>query len=1146
MDMQLEKTFMFVVAMLLVFVSGVMMCRDLRPNRSVFADQEDNEAFLLGGDREELPVETGDWPMWRYSPRRGAVTPHGIPGELHLHWVRELPEPRRAWPPQQDEWDKLEFDLSYEPVVAGDMIYIPSMVTDSLTAYDIDSGRRRWRFYTDGPVRVSPVEWNGRVYLPSDDGHIYCLDAEGGNLRWKFRGVNSNRQVLGNERLISMWPVRGGPVIKDGVVYFSVGIWPHEGVFYYALDAVTGEVEWRNSGLSKQPHGTAKGRAFGGPAPQGSIAVSGYKLIVPGGRTTPAVFDRSTGRLLHYFSDWRYDIYKGAGGYRVFATDDYYFNQRRYRNVMYNLDDGLPYEPSPDISRLDPDIAAPREIFGVDGERPFAQELPDGTRHRGEKIAGLERLHLRAGDRLYGSGRDGMICALDIEVGEETLIIELVWRDKVDGAVYRMLAARDRLFVVTECGRVYCFGKGERDVAVHRHRPGRPEGGDDKWVECTRKLLEKTGVDAGYALMFGIGSGRLLDEMLLQSDLHIVAYDPDEDIVGRLRERYSRMGLYGDRVAVRRGDAMTMRLPDYIASLIISEDPVAGGLGAGGEFAASLFRSLRPYGGTVYLPLSGEEQLFFAGAVEDAGLGKHRLEKNGAHVLLIRPGALPGSETWSHQYGDSANTTYSADSRVKAPLGITWFGGPGNEKVLPRHRAGPVPQVVEGRLVILGSNHISARCVYTGREIWALELPLVGKRFTCLEREGRSPVYLGLAPGANFIGSPYITTSDSVYIIHEDRLMRLDLDTGERLDKFNLPGREDLPRDVASEAMERIDRSYGARISIEKRERWGHILIWEDYLVVGAYPHFYDDGRPGQSNYNATSSEFLVVMARYSGEIKWAHQARYGFRHNAIAVDGGRLFVIDHLSAEVQSMLERRGVEPELSPEIRAFEIESGELLWSYDENVFGTWLGYSLEHDLLLQTGRRGVTGGQSIGGEPHRQLALRGEDGRKLWKRNERVAGPVALHEDMGRVMLGTRLNPGMLDILTGETVMVPNPLSGIPEQWESPRSRCGTQNVSRYLTTFRSGDAAYFDLKDMGGTGNLSGFRAGCTNNLVVADGMLNAPDYTRTCNCSHQHQTSLALVHMPEVEQWTFNTYTDPEPGTIKRVGLNMGAPGARFY
>ncbi len=64
------------------------------------------------------------------------------------------------------------------------------------------------------------------------------------------------------------------------------------------------------------------------------------------------------------------------------------------------------------------------------------------------------------------------------------------------------------------------------------------------------------------------------------------------------------------------------------------------------------------------------------------------------------------------------------------------------------------------------------------------------------------------------------------------------------------------------------------------------------------------------------------------------------------------------------------------------------------------------------------------------------------------------------------------------------------------------------------------------------------------LVVADGVLNAPDYTRTCTCSYALQTSLALVHMPgdsNIESWT--RYDGAPPNPIDH-GLNFGAPGRR--
>ena len=102
----------------------------------------------------------GDWPQCRYDAGRGAVSPDELPKELHLQWVRQLPVPRPAWPDTQP-W--LQFDLSYSPVAAGKRLVVPSMITDSVTAYDTETGAQQWRFYADGPVRLPPVLDDGRV-----------------------------------------------------------------------------------------------------------------------------------------------------------------------------------------------------------------------------------------------------------------------------------------------------------------------------------------------------------------------------------------------------------------------------------------------------------------------------------------------------------------------------------------------------------------------------------------------------------------------------------------------------------------------------------------------------------------------------------------------------------------------------------------------------------------------------------------------------------------------------------------------------------------------------------------------------------------------------------------------------------------------
>ena len=220
-----------------------------------------------------------------------------------------------------------------------------------------------------------------------------------------------------------------------------------------------------------------------------------------------------------------------------------------------------------------------------------------------------------------------------------------------------------------------------------------------------------------------------------------------------------------------------------------------------------------------------------------------------------------------------------------------------------------------------------------------------------------------------------------------------------------------------------------------------------------------------------------------------------------------------------------------------ALDARTGKEIWSTSENVFGTFLNYSLQHDVLLQSGSRyrDRAGDESATG----MVAYRGKDGTVLWKNLQiEVAGPCLLHGD------SIILQGPALSLLTGKPKMREHPLSGEPMPWKFTRNYgCNTAVASQNLITFRSGAAGYFDMANNGGTGNFGGFKSSCTSNLIVAGGLLNAPEYTRTCGCNYQNQTSLALFHDPGVETWTFNSF-HWDGKAIRQVGINLGAPGDR--
>jgi len=1041
-----------------------------------------------------------DWPMWRYDAGRTSASPDDLPAGLHLRWVREYPPLEPAWPDEP----RMEFDIAYEPVVAGTTMYVGSPRNDSVTAIDTESGAERWRFYADGPVRFAPAVWNGRVYFVCDDGCLYCLDGETGRLLWKFRGAPSDRKVLGNEQLISVWPARGAPVIVDGIVYFAAGIWPFEGIFIYALDAETGDVVWLNDGSSAiymlQPH---RSPAFAGVAPQGYLAAIRDKLLIPGGRSVPACYDRTTGEFQYYHLAATDKI----GAFDVAAIGDHFFNA----GFMFDLESGTSLGVvRSDVALTEDTIYALNSgtVRAFDPARLKVEERDDDRGRKWNSLTMPEMwqldldatTHIIAGRRLYAAG-EGVVQAVEIPMAGGHP--RIVWRGRIAGTARRVVAADDKLFVVTVEGRIYCFGERRFWPKSYRFSPEQAQYPSSEGPAMAREILERTRVTEGYCLVWGIGSDGFLEELAARSELHLIAVDPDAERVAAARRRLDAAGLYGARIAVHTGDPVSFPFPPYLASLIVCADADALGATVDRGFVESIFYPLRPYGGVACIGPAGAGNDALSKAFDEAKLESADLDQSGDYRLLTRVGALPGSADWTHQYADPSNTVVSKDRLVKAPLGLLWFGGSSNKDILPRHGHGPSEQVVDGRLFIEGPDVIRALDVYTGRVLWRVSLPDIGKAYDNTAHQ----------PGANALGSNYVSVHDGIYVAYGEKCLRLDPATGEKLAELRLPveaGKEEPPE-------------------------WGYLGVWNDLLVAGSGPVIFDEEVRGYT-WNAVSSKRLVAMNRDTGEVLWKREAVYSFRHNAIAIGAGKVFCIDMMTPAMLDRMKRRGQVPDGDGTLLALDARTGAEVWSTKENVFGTWLGYSEEYDILLQAGRPSR---DMLGDEPgDRMITYRGRDGTLLWDKVVEYRGPCLLHH--ATIVAQEQA----FDLLTGERTMRKHPLTGVDVPWQFTRNYgCNSAIASEHLITFRSAAAGFFDLNANGGTANLGGFKSGCTSNLIAANGVLNAPDYTRTCTCSYQNQTSVAFVHAPEVDMWSFNEF---EAGTepVQRVGINFGAPGDR--
>jgi outer membrane protein assembly factor BamB len=1049
-----------------------------------------------------------DWPMEGANPQRSSSTDASLPGDLQLHWTIALPPLQPAWPDQ----NRLKDDAVYHPIIVGARMIVASPLDDSVAAYDVASGALAWRFFTGGPVRVTPAaDHKGHLFFGSDDGYLYALDPATGRLLWKFKAAPRTRPILGNGRMIDTWAARGGPVVDGGKVYFAGGVWPFMGIFLHCLDAQSGAVIWSNSGdgaaFITQPHGDP---SFSGTAPQGSMAISGDRLLVPNGRSVPAVYDRKTGKLLQFNLAYKF------GGDRVTTTRDYYLAG----DVLFKIRDGKPALIVPPgaavfgetaytataggiaafpVDHLYPD-SVPKKLFGLRSVQTVTAPLAEG----GSTI-------IRAGDRLYVGG-PGFIAAANLPLDLESP--DLAWKTAVDGNVVDLIAGADRLIAVTDDGRMLCFGEGKPPLQPAVQAVSTTGANQAALSDAEAAILADLPATAGYCLAIGHSSERLVRAIVKKTALNVVILDADATAAEKVRQALFADHLYGQRVAVMIGDNKTANLPPYFASVVLATDAQPADI-------HSIFHVLHPYQGVAYLP-AGDS---WSAQLQDYARNQPNhasVSETGAFDKLARIGGPEGAGNWTNEHADAANTRVSKDTLVKAPLGVLWFGGTTNQGDLPRHGHGPMPQVSDGRLYLETIDSIRASDIYTGRQLWETPVPGVGSFYNSTSHQA----------GANGTGSNFVSTPEGVYVATEHSCLWLDANTGAIRATYPLPKSLRMPADSL----------------------WGYINVEGDYLIGGVAarakavqakqktqllpdPFEDPDQKPVMSpitNARTVSSQVLFVMDRRTGKLLWSVKAEKDFRHNAVCTGGGRLFAVDLDSA--LSPIRRFG-KAVVAPKgkLRTFDLKSGHELWDAQEDIFGTFLSYSEEHNVLMESGRKGR---DTLKDEPIGMRAYRATTGAVLW--HDPKAAGLAMIRD-GMVMQ----DHSAADLLSGAPYFRPDPITGVLSEWTWKRLYgCNTPAMSENLITFRSGAAGYYDLARCGGTGNFGGFRSGCTNNLIVAGGVLSAPDYTRTCTCSYQMQTSLAMAPDADAEMWTYAGESPKITTRVRRIGINFGAPGDR--
>ncbi len=716
-------------------------------------------------------AEVRDWPMWRSDHGRSASTTEQLADKLYLQWKVQYSPRTPVWDDPLNQ-NLMQFDRLFEPIVADNKIFLGFNDQDKVVALDINSGRELWHYYADGPVRLPLAANNGKIYFTGDDGVCYCLDADKGTLVWKISLAPAAHKLIGNKRLISMWPARGGIVIKDNIIYTAASIFPMMGTFIYAINADTGEIIWKNEGTGSnyilQPH---RSPAFADVAPQGTFAISGNKLLVAGGRSVPAAFDLNSGEELYY----QLAASGKTGGAFTCANKQVFFNHHRERmTCMYDMNTGDTLKTNAgEYPVLDGD-----NIY-FSGNKVFATQVYDSIKFDTlwESDVSATKELIKAGDCLFAANSSG-ITALKITDNKP----QVSWTFKSDKSIERLVASNGKLIAVTGDGEMMVFGNTPVSNVSIIKQPV-PEISVHSF--SGKRIIRKTRIRNGYGVVVGTDNIPLLKILISRTSLSLIALDKDPDRIAFLREYFDSLGVTTDRLSFLDFNETVSFLPKYFSSLTVVTDPAYLN-DNNPELLRGIFESARPYNGKIWIKARGRTKRALKRTMTGLDLYGADLRKGLGYVSISRTGALKGAADWTHNYGDIANTVKSDDDIVKAPLGILWFGGNSNLDVLPRHGHGPSEQVIDGRLIIQGVSSISARDVYTGRMIWKKEIENLDKDTwmvfydeTYDEDNPLDTKYNQVhLPGANARGTNFIATKEYVYVIEGSHCLLLDIKTG--------------------------------------------------------------------------------------------------------------------------------------------------------------------------------------------------------------------------------------------------------------------------------------------------------------------------------------------------------------------------------
>lgn len=372
-------------------------------------------------------------------------------------------------------------------------------------------------------------------------------------------------------------------------------------------------------------------------------------------------------------------------------------------------------------------------------------------------------------------------------------------------------------------------------------------------------------------------------------------------------------------------------------------------------------------------------------------------------------------------------------------------------------------------MIVEGLNGLRTVDAYNGRTLWEFSLRGILKPYDANHLMGTAGT-----------GSNVCVAAEGVFVRTENRCLRIDAATGKQLADLAAPKRPDGKPGVWAFLACDGGTVFGSLANQEHIVRWSYTK--------------------GDMSKQFTESDFFFALDAATGKVKWTYSAKHSLRHNAIAIGGGRVYLIDRPVAEMDHLTAPRGkdVKPKEHPPGRllALDAATGKVVWQSDGDMDGTLLALSVKHDVLLMGYQ--PTAFRLPSEKGGRLTGFQASAGKLLWDKKA-TYNTRPLINDRTIYAQG-----GAWDLKTGEA-----------QPFSFKRSYgCGQLAGSEHLMVFRSATLGYFDLTSSAGVENYGGIRPGCWINAIPAGGIVLVPDASSGCQCSYLNQAWIALQTLRE--------------------------------